>query len=187
MADGSDPRWIEREYVGHDFRDHDLSRIHTRATVFTDCDFTGVNLAESRHFGSAFRNCVFTRATVWHSEFHQCSLLGSSFVQARLRPAIFDEVDFTLTVLAGCDLRGVDLAGCRLREASLVEADLRKADLGGADLTGARTTGIRLQEADLRGARVDPALWVSAALAGARIDVAQAMGYAAAHGLVLAD
>ena len=51
----------------------------------------------------------------------------------------FDEVDFTLAVLGGNDLRGVDLGGCRLREASLVETDLRKAVLRGADLSGART------------------------------------------------
>ena len=62
------------------------------------------------------------------------------------------EVDFTLAVLGGCDLRGVDLSGCRLREASLVETDLRKAVLRGADLRGARTNGTRLDEADLRGA-----------------------------------
>lgn len=38
-------------------------------------------------------------------------MLGSVFVQCRLRPITFDEVDFTLTVLGGIDLRGVDLSG----------------------------------------------------------------------------
>ena len=94
-----------------------------------------------------------------------------------------DEVDFTLAVLGGNDLRGVDFSGCRLRETSLVQTDLRKAVLCGADLTGARTTGTRLDDADLRGAVVDPSLWTTASLAGTRVDVAQAIGYAAAHGL----
>ena len=92
-------------------------------------------------------------------------------------------MDFTLAGLGGNDLRGVDLSGCRLREASLVETDLRKAVLRGADLSGARTIGTRLDEADLRGAPVDPTLWTTASLTGARIDVAQAMAYAAGHGL----
>ncbi|MDT5175026.1 MAG: hypothetical protein QOG37_2277, partial [Mycobacterium sp.] len=163
----------------------DLSRLHTERVVFTECDFSGVNLTESQHRGSAFRNCNFTRTTLWHSTFAQCSMLGSVFAQCRLRPVRFDEVDFTLAVLGGNDLRGVDLSGCRLRETSLVETDLRKGVLRGADLRGARTNGTRLDNADLRGASVDPDLWTTAALAGARIDVPQAMAFALAHGLRL--
>ena len=100
-----------------------------------------------------------------------------------MRPIICEEVDFTLAVLAGADLRGVDLSGCRLREASLVRADLRKAVLRGCDLTGVRTQGLKLDEADLRGARIDPTLWTTAACRGARIGVDQALAFAAAHGL----
>jgi uncharacterized protein YjbI with pentapeptide repeats len=110
-------------------------------------------------------------------------MLGSTFEECRMRPIVCEEVDFTLAVLAGADLRGVDLSGCRLREASLVRADLRTAVLRDADLSGVRTQGLRLEEADLRGARVDPNLWTTAACRGARIDVAQGLAFAAAHGL----
>jgi uncharacterized protein YjbI with pentapeptide repeats len=178
-------RWVDCEFSGRDFRDEDLSRLITERAVFTECDFSGVNLAESQHRGSAFRNCSFHRTSLWHSSFAQCTMLGSVFVQCRLRPLTFDEVDFTLAVLGGNDLRGVDLSGCRLREASLVETDLRKAVLRGADLSGAKTVGIRLDDADLRGATVDFALWRTAALAGARVDVGQAVAFALAHGLRL--
>ncbi len=154
--------------------------------MFSECDFSGVNLTESEHRGSAFRNCTFERTILWHSTFQQCSMLGSVFVNCRLRPVKFDEVDFTLAALGGNDLRGVDLTGCRLRETSLVETDLRKCVLRGADLSGARTTGARLDDADLRGATVDAALWRTASLAGARVDVSQALGFAVAHGLCLA-
>jgi hypothetical protein len=40
-----------------------------------------------------------------------------------------------------------------------------------------------LDDADLRGAVVDPSLWTTASLTRARVDIAQALGYAAAHGL----
>ena len=133
--------WTEREFDEHDFRDEDLSRLRTERVVFTECDFSGVDLAESEHVGSAFRNCRFRRTTLWHSIFRHCSMLGSVFAECRLRPVTLVEVDFTLAVLGGCDLRGVDLSDCRLRETSLVEADLRKAVLRGADLRGARTAG----------------------------------------------
>lgn len=178
-------QWAGREFTGHDFRDADLSRLRTERVVFDECDFTGADLGESVHRGSAFRNCRFERTSLWHSEFVQCSMLGSQFVHCRLRPLVFDEVDFTLAGLGGSDLRAVDFSGCRLREANLVEADLRKAVLRGADLTGARTIGTRLDGADLRGARADPTLWTTASLTGARIDIAQALTYAAAHGLRL--
>jgi uncharacterized protein YjbI with pentapeptide repeats len=177
--------WTDCEFVGRDFRDDDLSRLRTERVVFTECDFSGVNLGESEHLGSAFRNCTFNLTTLWHSTFRQCSMLGSVFVRCRLRPLTLDEVDFTLTVLGGNDLRGIDLSGCRLREANLVEADLRKTVLRGADLSGARTTGTRLDDADLRGAIVDPSLWTTASLTRARIDIEQALAYAAAHGLRL--
>ena len=176
-------QWADREFDGHDFRDEDLSGLQTERVVFTECDFGGANLAESVHLGSAFRNCRFLRTTLWHSTFRNCSMLGSTFEHCRLRPAVFDEVDFTLAVLGAADLRGVDLSGCRLRETSLVQADLRKAVLRGADLTGARTGGLRLEQADLRGARIDPTLWTTAACRGAKIDVAQALAFAVAHGL----
>ena len=153
--------------------------------MFTDCNFSGANLAESHHLASAFRNCTFERTLLWHSAFHQCSMLGSVFVQCRMRPLTVDEVDFTLCALGGNDLRGVDLSGCRLRETSLVETDLRKAVLRGADLSGARTTGTRLDDTDLRGATLDLALWRTASLSGARVDVSQAMAFALAHGLRL--
>jgi uncharacterized protein YjbI with pentapeptide repeats len=179
-------RWTDCEFVGRDFRDEDdLSRLNTEQVVFTECDFSGVNLAESEHQGSAFRNCTFSMTTLWHSTFRQCSMLGSVFVRCQLRPVTLDEVDFTLAVLGGNDLRGIDFSGCRLRETNLVEADLRKALLRGTDLSGARTTGARLDEADLRGATVDPSLWTTASLTRTRIDVDQAIAYAAAHGLRL--
>jgi len=178
--------WTECEFVGRDFRDdEDLSRLQTERVVFTECDFSGVNLAESEHWGSAFRNCTFNMTSLWHSTFRQCSMLGSVFVRCQLRPVTFDEVDFTLAVLGGNDLRGIDLSSCRLRETNLVEADLRKTLLRGADLSGARTTGVRLDEADLRGATVDASLWTTASLTRARIDIEQALGYAVAHGLRL--
>lgn len=179
----TDTVWVDREFVGHDFRDDDLVGLRTERVVFDDCDFSGVNLAESAHLGSAFRNCRFNRSSLWHSTFRNCSLMGSVFTECRLRPIVFDEVDFTLAVLAGADLRGANLAGCRLREAGLVETDLRKAVLRGADLTGARVRGARLDSADLRGARVDPDLWTLASLREARIDLPQALAFAAAHGL----
>lgn len=178
--------WADSEFVGHDFRDEDLSGLRTERVVFNECDFAGVNLSESTHLGSAFRNCRFLRTKLWHSTFRNCSLLGSTFQDCGLRPMVCDEVDFTLATLGGADLRGVDLSGCRLREASLVQADLRKAVLRGADLTGARTNGLRLEEADLRGARIDPTLWTTAACRGARIDVPQGLAFAAAHGLAIA-
>lgn len=177
--------WADCEFDGQDFRDEDLSRLRTERVVFTECDFSGVNLTETEHRGSAFRNCVFERTTLWHSVFQQCSMLGSVFVQCRMRPLTFDEVDFTLAVLGGNDLRSVDFSGCRLRETSLVEADLRKCVLRGADLSGARTTGAKLDNADLRGATIDPSLWKTASLTGARVDVPQALAFALAHGLRL--
>lgn len=175
--------WTAEEFTRQDFRDEDLSRLRTERVVFDECDFRGVNLTESEHVGSAFRNCVFERATLHHSSFRQCSMLGSVLTNARLRPLTLADVDFTLAVLGGCDLRGVDLSGCRLRETGLVDADLRKAVLRGADLSGARVQNARFEEADLRGARTDPTLWTTARLRGARIDVEQALAYAAAHGL----
>jgi uncharacterized protein YjbI with pentapeptide repeats len=48
--------WTDGEFAGRDFRDFndaDLSRLRTERVVFTDCDFSGVNLAESQHHVTA--------------------------------------------------------------------------------------------------------------------------------------
>lgn len=178
-----DTVWAEEEFIGRDFRDEDLSRLRTDRVVFDGCDFSGIDMSESEHVGTAFRNCRFRRTTLWHSTFKHCSLLGSEFTECRLRPLVLVEVDMTLAVLGGCDLRGVDLSDCRLREAGLVGADLRKAVLRRADLTGSRCNDAKFGEADLRGARMDPTFWTTASVRGARIDIEQALSYAAAHGL----
>lgn len=174
---------IDCEFTDADFRDEDLSRLRTERVVFDACDFSGVDLSESEHVGSAFRNCTFRRTSLWHSTFRQCSFLGSTFVECRVRPVTVVECDFTLAVLGGADLRKVDLSECRLREVSLVGTDLREAVLARADLTGARVQGARLDGADLRGARADPTFWTTATLRGAKIDIEQALAFAAAHGL----
>lgn len=174
---------VDREFDGRDFRDEDFGRLHTERVVFTECDFSGVDLSESEHVGSAFRNCTFRRTSLWHSTFRHCSFLGSTFVECRMRPLTPVEVDFTLAVLGGADLRRVDLSDCRLREASLVGTDLREAVLRRADLTGVRSQNARLEGADLRGARVDPTFWTSAKLRGAKVDVEQGLAFAASHGL----
>ena len=109
--------------------------------MFTDCDFSGANLGESEHRGSAFRNCTFRRTVLWRATFAQCSMLGSVFEQCRLRPVTFDEVDFTLAVLGGNDLRGLDLSGCRLRETSLAFALAHGLRLDAAPTWLVRTSG----------------------------------------------
>lgn len=174
---------VDRAFESNDFRDEDFRGIRTERVVFTECDFSGVDLAESEHIGSAFRNCMFRRTSLWHTIFQHCSFLGSTFVECRMRPLTLVEVDFTLAVLGGADLRKVDLSDCRLREASLVGADLRETDLRRADLTGARVQDARFQGADLRGARADPTFWTTAKVRGAKVDIDQGLAYAAAHGL----
>ena len=88
--------WTDREFTEHDFRDEDLSRLRTERVVFTECDFSGVDLGESEHVGSAFRNCVFQRTTLWHSTFRYCSVLGSVFAECRLRPLTSAWLDLML-------------------------------------------------------------------------------------------
>ena len=77
--------------------------------MFDECDFRGVNLTESEHAASAFRNGTFDRAILHHSIFRQCILLGSVFTDCRMRPLSQLECDCTLAVLGSCDLWGADV------------------------------------------------------------------------------
>ncbi len=91
----ADEEWTALAYTDCSFVDADLSGLRTHNVVFTGCDFTGTDLRRSVHAASAFRSCTFTRTSLWHSEFHQCSLLGSVVLDCRLRPLVLDEVDLT--------------------------------------------------------------------------------------------
>lgn len=177
--------WNGRQFVRCTFRDADMSGVRTDSVVFTECDFTGTDLTESTHTNSAFRSCTFTRTNLQHSTFRHSTMMGSVFVDSRMRPAVYDEVDFTLAALGNVDLRGLDLTGCRMREANLVSADFRKAILRSVDFAGARTVDAKFDEADLRGAVADQSLWVSASVRGAKIELMQAVAYAGANGLVV--
>ena len=114
---------VDREFSGRDFRDEDLSRLRTERAVFSECDFSDANLAESDHRGIGVLQphvraepcCALGAPPACGGHVCAASTLGSVFVQCRMRPMTFDEVDFMLAVLGGNDLRGVaDLGGCRL-------------------------------------------------------------------------
>lgn len=176
-------RWERKHFERCDFSGADLRGLVTRRVTFDDCTFGKTDLGESRHSATAFRSCVFDRAVLAESVWEACSLLGSMFVDCRLRPWTVRDSDLTLTGLGGNSLRKMDLSGLRLREANLTDADLREVDLRQADLSGARLLGTRLDDADLRGATLDADGLVRAILTGARIDMDTAIAFAAAHGL----
>jgi uncharacterized protein YjbI with pentapeptide repeats len=178
-------RWERREFERCDFTEADLRGLVTEGCTFTECNFTRADLGESQHHATAFRQCTFDRTVLGESAFTGCSLLGSMFVDCRLRPWTVREVDLTLVGLSGCDLRKTDMTGLRLREANLIDADLRESDLRNADLTGARLTGAKLTGCDLRGARIDADGYAQAVLRGARVDLEMAVSFAAAHGLIV--
>lgn len=176
-------QWDGRTFEHCDFTDADLTGLSTRNCVFTECVFTGTDLNGSKHVATAFRSCKFERTVFGKSTMDGCSLLGSNFVDCRLRAWTLRETDLTLVGMGKADLRGLNLRGIRFREANLTECDLRRCDLREADFSGARMLGARLGEADLRDARIDADALVAANLRGARIDMATALTFAAAHGL----
>ncbi len=65
---------------------------------------------------------------------------------------------FTLSYLAGAELRGACLSEADLFGAQLVSADLRGADLGCANLSGADLRAADLSGANLRGADLSDAM-----------------------------
>ncbi|PXW30081.1 MULTISPECIES: pentapeptide repeat-containing protein [Nocardiaceae] len=182
-ADFSGETWEDREFVNCSFVEADMSELSTRTVIFTDCDFTGVNLSFSKHVSSAFRNCHFERAHLNKTEITDCSLLGSVITNSRVRPMKIVDSDLSLMSIGGLDLSGVVLSRCRLREANLSDSNLTGADLTGSDLTGVRAIGTKLGQANLRGARIDPMLWLQAKVTDSLVDHGQAMEFAAAHGL----
>jgi uncharacterized protein YjbI with pentapeptide repeats len=82
-------QWADCEFAGRDFTDEDLSRLRTERVVFSECDFSGVNLSESHHHGSAFRNCTFERTLLCTDKavLHSADLSGARTTGARLDDA----------------------------------------------------------------------------------------------------
>ena len=112
--------WDGREFAHCDFTDADLGLLRARNCVFTECTFRRTDLAESRIRACAFRSCRFDRAVLRDSRWEGCSLLGSSFVDCRLRQWKPGETDLTLVGMGRADLRGLDLRGVRFREANQI-------------------------------------------------------------------
>ncbi|HEX5115150.1 MAG TPA: pentapeptide repeat-containing protein [Pseudonocardiaceae bacterium] len=163
----------------------DLHGCRTEGCRFVECVFRHTDLVDAKHTATAFHNCRFDHTMLTRWTLDGCSLLGSTFLDCRMRPITMRDTDLTLVSLTGANLREATFAGLRLRDANLMESDLRDVDLRDADLTGARLLGTRLEGADLRGARIDADGLVQAGLRGARIDLDTAVRFAAAHGLVV--
>lgn len=91
------------------------------------------------------------------------SLMGSSFIGAKLNQSVF----------SNCDLRGVDFCDAKLVKANFHNADLSDSNMNGADLRGADLSrsdlrGVSFEGAKVHGANFHNALGVN--LEGALLD-----------------
>ncbi len=177
--------WADREFTGHDFREEDLSRLRTERVVFTECDFSGVDMSESAAFRLGVpqlhlspRHAVAQRVPPTAACWDRCSPSAGC---GRIKIVEVGPDPELCSAAAICAASTCRTAGC-VRPAWSGWTCARRC-YGSADLTGARVQDAKLDEADLRGARVDPTFWTTAKLRGAKIDIAQALAYSAAHGL----
>jgi uncharacterized protein YjbI with pentapeptide repeats len=136
---------------------------------FSNCDFTGANLA-----GMHLAGVDLSGAFLESADLSGCDLGG-----ANLEGAVLAKANLCGANLAGARLRGANLGGAVLRDAELDHADLTDAVLGRAELAGARFAGAtlvgadwletRLGEVDLSGAVLGQCNFLNADLRGARL------------------
>ncbi|MCW6010315.1 pentapeptide repeat-containing protein [Micromonospora sp. CPCC 205371] len=175
--------FAERVYRRCHFNDVDLTEAQTRNVVFEECTFGNVRFNASRHAGSAFLRCVFTRCNLFEAEFDGCKVTGSTFHDSPLRPLRVTGGDWSFASLAGADLRGVTFDGVRMREVDLSGANCAGATITGADLSGANLRGADLSRCDLRGSDLTTLDPVGVELRGAVITPEQAVVIAQNIGL----
>jgi len=173
----------DREFEGHDFRDEDLSRLHTERVVFTECVFAGVNLSESVARGLGLPQLRLPSGIVDAQHFSTLHVARIG-VHRKPDPAVtFTEVDLTLAVLGAVIFAR---STCRIagygKQASSAPICARQCCAGPISPALARkmpasTTPICAGRASTRrsGRR--------RRCVGAKIDIDQAVAYAAAHGL----
>ncbi len=114
------------------------------------------------------------------TEFHNCRLLGASFVDSRWTGVAVDEGDWSYAIL-----RGVSLGKIDLRRVRLIEADFYGADLQNADLRKANLAKAKLKGANLRHATVEGIDFQTVDLRGVKLDAEQAVHVAKAYGALI--
>lgn len=165
------------------FVDLDMTDVVNAGAVFTDCTFRAVRFNASRHTDAAFLNCTFTGCTLFDASFTDCKLLGSTFDRCTFDLMRVSGGNWSMTGLAGADLRRATIAGARLRDADLRRAKCRGASMCDVDLAGALLDGADLSECDLRGSDLSGLEPGSVKLSGAIVTIEQALVIATALGL----
>jgi len=115
------PHWSDREFAGRDFRDEDLAGLRTERVVFTDCDFSGADLAVD------FTLAALGGADLRGVDLSGCRLRETSLVRADLREAILSGADLTGARTEGLRLEGADLRGARVDSTLWITARCRGA------------------------------------------------------------
>ncbi|HLT83197.1 MAG TPA: pentapeptide repeat-containing protein [Phototrophicaceae bacterium] len=127
-----------------------------------------VTLADCRLDGADLANLVWRDGSLQRCSLREVRMTGALLAGVRVRSALLEGVQGSLTTWHGVQLRSVVLRGCDLREATFVDTVLDEVLLEDCVLSGAQLGGLRCREVQLRGCRLDGVAGV-AGLRGARV------------------
>ncbi|UFU02037.1 pentapeptide repeat-containing protein [Ruania suaedae] len=141
--------------------------------TFTDCDFSGSDLA-----GLTSRDVGLIRATL-----DGARLTGSSWLRSRWRDVHATDIVGDLLSAHSATWTDVTLTGANLRQADFTGAALQRVRFIDCDLSQARFAGLRAQQVTMSGCRLDGITGVDA-LRGVTMttdDAVGALGAFASH------
>ena len=92
-------------------------------------DFSGQNLAGSKHAGENFRNADFSGADLRDADFKGANMEGADFSSADLSGADLSGAILNQAVFSGATLRGTNFTGAKMNGVTLKDADIEDAIL----------------------------------------------------------
>ncbi|UFU07760.1 pentapeptide repeat-containing protein [Ruania halotolerans] len=142
--------WIGAEIDELELDNSSLCRIRAaqgtwERCTFTDCDFTGADLA-----GLTTRDTGLVRCTL-----DGARLTGSSWLRSRLREVRATEVVADLLSAHSATWTDVTFTNANLRQADFTDARLQRVRFIDCDLSEARFAGMRAQQVTMTGCRLE--------------------------------
>ncbi len=151
-----------------DFKEDHLPKGEYEKCLFTNCDFSGTDLAEIIFWECEFRSCNLSLAKLTKTAFREvkfinCKMLGLHFNDCNKFARAFS---FEHCLLHHSSFYQAKIKGTIFKNTQLLEADFAQCDLSGAvfehcDFTGATFDNTILEKADLRSSfnySIDPAM-----------------------------
>ncbi len=175
------------------FKDVAVSEVNN--IEFNECVFDKVDFTNSK--GISFIDCIFNNCDLSNMdlvngslirvEFHNCKMIGNSYVEATIQNGLFDNCNMDYSNFNNSNINDVKFIKTNLKELSFMEVRHIGLIFDECDLSNSDFYKTKLKDVDLTNSNISGIMIASNDLVGAYINSYQAIIVARGMGIIVKD